>query len=101
MNKPEEYKLYQAPDANTITFHSMNTGWVMRITAEGRFEVAEGADVTETARQVLDAMEGILGDRIKKAKLDEREACAREIDIPFYGEGGKECAAAIRARGNT
>jgi hypothetical protein len=29
----------------------------------------------------------------------EREACAREIDIPFYGEGGKECAAAIRARG--
>lgn len=30
----------------------------------------------------------------------EREACAREIEIPYYGEGGQECAAAIRARGD-
>lgn len=29
----------------------------------------------------------------------EREACAREIETPYYGEGGQECAAAIRARG--
>lgn len=34
-------------------------------------------------------------------RADEREACAREIDIPYFGEGGKECAYAIRARGNT
>ena len=98
--KPREYNLSQLSGPSTITFHKpLSNGWLMRITAEGRIEVAEGADVTETARRVLDAMEGMLVDRIKKAKLDEREACAREIDIPFYGEGGKECAAAIRARG--
>lgn len=38
--------------------------------------------------------------RIDEAALAEREACAREIDIPYFGEGGKECAAAIRARSN-
>lgn len=32
------------------------------------------------------------------AKAEEREACAREIEIPYYGDGGKECATAIRAR---
>jgi len=75
--KPQEYNLSQLSGPSTITFHNpLSQGWLMRITAEGRIEVAEGADVTETARQVLDAMEGMLGDRIKKAKLDEREACA-------------------------
>jgi hypothetical protein len=38
-------------------------------------------------------------DTIKLVAEKEREACARELDFPFYGEGGKECAAAIRARG--
>ena len=48
-------------------------------------------------------LDGIYSEALESfAKLvaaKEREACAREIDIPFYGEGGKECAAAIRARG--
>jgi len=48
-------------------------------------------------------LDGIYSEALEAfAKLvaeKEREACAREIDIPFYGEGGKECAAAIRAGG--
>jgi len=102
MNKPEEYKLYQAPDANTITFHSMNAGWVMRITADRRIEVADGVDVTEAAQKVLDAMQNMLDVGLEKAVLAEREACAKlceslsmqqEIDVR------DQCAAAIRARG--
>jgi hypothetical protein len=77
--KTQEYNLSQLSVPSTITFHNpLSQGWLMRITAKGRIEVAEGADVTETARQVLDAMEGMLGDRIKKAKLDEREAFNQE-----------------------
>jgi hypothetical protein len=70
----QEYKLYQAPDANTITFHGTNTGWVMRITADRRIEVADGVDVTEAARLVLDAMQSMLDVGLKKAVLVEREA---------------------------
>ena len=35
----------------------------------------------------------------KLVAAKEREACAKLIDIPYFGEGGKECAEAIRARG--
>ena len=35
----------------------------------------------------------------KLVAAKEREACAKTIDITFYGDGGKECAEAIRARG--
>lgn len=38
---------------------------------------------------------------VEMAVEAEREACAKLIDIPYFGEGGKECAEAIRARGNT
>jgi hypothetical protein len=94
----QEYKLYRAPDANTITFHSMNTGWVMRITADRRIEVADGVDVTEAARQVLDAMQGMLDVWLRKAVLAEREACAKVADgWPDYDVQG--LAEAIRARG--
>jgi hypothetical protein len=51
-------------------------GWILNVDAPNRFE---------TFAKLVAAI--------------EREACAREIEIPFYGEGGKECAAAIRARG--
>jgi len=96
----QEYKLYQAPDANTISFHSMNTGWVMRITADRRIEVADGVDVTEAARLVLDAMQNMLAVGLKKAVLAEREACAKVADgWPDYDVQG--LAEAIRARGNT
>ena len=97
MNKPEEHKLYQAPNANTFTFHSMNAGWVMRITAEGRIEVAEGVDVTEAAQKVLDAMQSMLDVGLRKAVLAEREACAKvcEDSVEYAGD---TLAEAIRAR---
>jgi len=41
-------------------------------------------------------------DAIKAAVLIEREACARLCEsINKYMDDGEECAAAIRARGNT
>jgi hypothetical protein len=69
----QEYELYRAPDANTITFHSMNAEWVMRITADRRIEVADGIDVTEAARLVLDAMQSMLDVGLEKAVLAERQ----------------------------
>jgi hypothetical protein len=107
----QQYKLYQAPNANTITFHSMNTGWVMRITADRRIEVADGVDVTEAARLVLDAMQSMLDVGLEKAVKAEREACAKVCeDLPapdVYSDTDKsmwdvtcmDCAEAIRARG--
>ena len=96
----QQYKLYQAPNANTISFHSMNSEWVMRITADRRIEVADGVDVTEAARLVLDAMQNMLAVGLKKAVLAEREACAKVADgWPDYDVQG--LAEAIRARGNT
>jgi hypothetical protein len=59
------------PPSNTISFHSMNSEWVMRITADRRIEVAEGVDVTEAARLVLDAMQSMLDVGLEKAVLAE------------------------------
>ena len=94
----QQYKLYQAPNANTISFHSMNSEWVMRITADRRIEVADGVDVTEAERLVLDAMQNMLAVGLEKAVLAEREACAKVADgWPDYDVQG--LAEAIRARG--
>jgi len=91
---------------NTIEFkttsNTVRDGWVMRITAEGRIEVAEGADVTETARQVLDALQYLLRAQLTKLIADEREACAKLADE--YADGPERnyseiIADAIRARG--
>ena len=89
---------------NTIAFHSMNTGWVMRITADRRIEVADGVDVTEAARLVLDAMQGMLDVGLEKAVLAEREACVWAASIALLG-ADKELAdrvlSAIRLRSST
>jgi hypothetical protein len=82
---------------NTIAFHSMNTGWVMRITADRRIEVNEGVEVTEAAQKVLDAMQGMLDVGLEKAVLAEREACAAMSDW-ILKEGGGTWGDAIRAR---
>jgi len=110
--KTQEYKLSQISEPSTISFYrGINQSWVMRITAEGRIEVADGADVTEAARQVLDAMQGMLDVWLRKAVLAEREACAKVCeDLPapdVYSDTDKsmwdvtcmDCASAIRARG--
>ena len=49
---------------NTIEFkttsNTLMDGWVMRITADRRLEVNEDVDVTEAAKQVLEAMQWML-----------------------------------------
>ena len=48
---------------NSIKFQTSNNtlnGWVMKITADRRIEVAEGVDVTETAKKVLEAMQQMI-----------------------------------------
>jgi hypothetical protein len=100
--KTQEYNLNQISEPSTISFYKgINQSWVMRITADRRIEVADGVDVTEAARLVLDAMQGMLDVGLEKAVKAEREACAniahqwskREDDVGGYIE------AAIRARG--
>ena len=91
-----QFLIQQPP--NTISFHSRNSDWVMRITADRRIEVAEGVDVTEAAQKVLGAMQGMLDVGLEKAVLAEREACAKVADgWPDYDVQG--LAEAIRARG--
>ncbi len=97
--KTQEYNLNQISEPSTISFYKeINQSWVMRITADKRIEVAEGVDVTEAARQVLDAMEGMLDVGLEKAVLAEREACANMVDH-ILKEGGGTYGDAIRARG--
>jgi hypothetical protein len=109
----QQYNLNQISEPSTISFYKeINQSWVMRITAEGRIEVAEGADVTEAARLVLDAMQGMLDVGLEKAVKAEREACAKLVEgLPApdeYSITDKsiwdvtciDCAEAIRARGN-
>jgi hypothetical protein len=97
--KTQEYSLNQISEPSTISFYKeINQSWVMRITAEGRIEVAEGADVTEAARQVLDAMQGMLDVWLERAVLAEREACAKVCE-DSYEYAGDTLAKAIRARG--
>jgi hypothetical protein len=95
----QEYNLNQISEPSTISFYGgINQSWVMRITADRRIEVADGADVTEAARQVLDAMQGMLDVGLEKAVLAEREANAKMVDH-ILKEGGGTWGDAIRARG--
>jgi hypothetical protein len=72
--KNQEYNLNQISKPSTITFHNpLSQGWVMRITADRRIEVADGVDVTEAARLVLDAMQSMLDVGLEKAVLAERQ----------------------------
>ena len=82
---------------STIAFHNNNVDWVMRITADRRIEVNEGVEITEAARLVLDAMQGMLDVGLEKAVLAEREACAAMSDW-ILKEGGGTWGDAIRAR---
>jgi hypothetical protein len=58
---------------NTIEFkttsNTLMDGWVMRITADRRIEVNEDVDVTEAAKQVLEAMQWML-DKQKRTWVD-------------------------------
>ena len=96
--KPREYKLEKQQPPNTISFYSMSTEWVMRITADRRIEVADGVDVTEAAQKVLDAMQNMLDVGLEKAVLAEREACAMVCD-EHGDEYGEFIAYVIRSKG--
>ena len=97
----QQYNLNQISEPSTISFYKeINQSWVMRITADRRIEVAEGVDVTEAARLVLDAMQGMLDVGLEKAVLAEREACANLVDH-ILKEGGGTWGDAIRARRRT
>ena len=67
---------------NTIEFkttsNTLMDGWVMRITADRRIEVNEDVDVTEAAKQVLDAMQLML-DRQKRTWVGLTEDEAIEL----------------------
>ena len=101
--KPREYKLEIQEPTSMIAFRGLNADWVMRITADRRIEVAEGVDVTEAARLVLDAMQGMLDVGLEKAVKAEREACAKVCEAQEDSGGEwdiqQQCANAIRARG--
>jgi hypothetical protein len=67
---------------NTIEFQTTNNTltdtWVLRITANRRIEVNEDVDVTEAAKQVLDAMQLML-DRQKRTWVGLTEDEAIEL----------------------
>jgi hypothetical protein len=92
---------------STMEFRGNDSTWVMRITSDRRIEVNEDVEVTEAAQKVLDAMQHLLAAQLNKLIADERSACAKvcdELHWPWRmgdNSGPKECAAAIRARGNT
>jgi hypothetical protein len=70
------------------------------MTQEEIIEMAEQCgidphDMCEDPRIAINNLEAFA----KLVAAKEREACAKLIDIPYFGEGGKECAEAIRARG--
>lgn len=59
---------------NSITFFSAPSNtWVVRITADRRIEVNEGVDVTEAAKNVLDAMQHMLTPKRPWVPLTDEE----------------------------
>ena len=58
---------------NTIQFHDIDSTWVMRITADRRIEVNEDVEVTEAAKKVLDAMQGLLTPQRQWVGLNDSE----------------------------
>jgi hypothetical protein len=67
---------------NTIEFkttsNTLMDGWVMRITADRRIEVNEDVDVTEAAKQVLEAMQWMI-DKQKRPWVNLTNAEIGEI----------------------
>lgn len=81
---------------------------ILTITHDGRIEVGEGLAPDEAGRQAIEGMRSQLGFILKKARDDEREACARLIEAmdrtdtakAFYADFDEAkviFAAAIRA----
>ena len=101
---------------NTIRFYSGTTE-VLRLSKDGIWANPE-IPADDAAELVLEAIDANIKILVQKAVLAEREACAKVCESEAemfkscaYGandgrydwkeDGARECAAAIRARGNT
>ena len=76
---------------------------VMRFTGDGIWANPDVA-VDKTAKAVLDALDLYVKALVRNAVAEEREACAKLCDVRvgiwIIPAGPKECADAIRARGD-
>jgi hypothetical protein len=88
MTKDEAFK-FQTSN-NTLN------GWVMKITADRRLEVNEDVDVTEAAKQVLEAMQWML-DKQKRTWVGLTEEEIALIDWESLVTR-KDCVRAIEAK---
>jgi hypothetical protein len=103
---------------NTIQFHSGTPATeVLRLSKDGIWANPD-IPADDAAKLVLEAIDANIKILVQKAVLAEREACAKVCESEAemfkscaYGandgrydwkeDGARECAAAIRARGNT
>ena len=84
-------KSYSPPPTRSVAGVSMTFAQVeelIKLVAAKEREKLKNVAIFDRWYQELDA-----------AVLAEREACAKLIADPYFGEQGKECAKAIRARG--
>jgi hypothetical protein len=98
---------------DTIQFHSETLAIeVLRLSKDGIWANPD-IPADDAAKLVLEAIDDNIKILVQKAVLAEREACAKVCDelsppcgynlteISFWDVTSLECAAAIRARGNT
>lgn len=84
--------------------HADNSTEVLRLSKDGIWANPD-IPVDEAAKMVLAAIDQNIKLLVEKALAEEREACAKvcdELHWPWHmgdNSGPKECAAAIRARG--
>jgi hypothetical protein len=69
----------------------------MEITKDGIW-VNPDVSVDDTAKAVINALDGYIKNFVERARYDEREACAKTVDH-ILKEGGGTYGDAIRARG--
>jgi hypothetical protein len=92
----------------TIQFHSHPATEVLRLTKDGIWANPD-IPVDDAAKLVLEVIDHSIKILVQKAVLAEREACAKVCETynkrQCYNDEdmavAKECAAAIRAKGNT
>ena len=70
----------------------------MEITKDGIW-VNPDVSVDDTAKTVINALEGYIKTLVERVKQEEREACAKLLDGEVWAYDYREIASAIRARG--
>ena len=82
---------------NTIEFstthNDLHNTWVMRITADRRIEVNEEVEVTEAAKNVIEAMQWMLDKQKRKwVGLTDNDIYSNTCDCVDNGTFNMECA---------